>query len=156
MYMNIKSGEGTVRKGVHAWMTKFQVKQKYGEEDGESIILSLEDSKDPGTVRAHPDDKSGKVGSHFLVSFDLEVKQYWVLDMEAVETRSEEWMERLYQAVDEDSSTEATVPKKRPRAESPAKPPRERKPKEPKEPKKPKEAKPKEVKPNKGKPEVRW
>ena len=68
-----------MRKGVHAWMTKFQVKQKYGEEDGESIILSLEDSKDPGTVRAHPDDKSGKVGSHFLVSFDLEVKQYGCL-----------------------------------------------------------------------------
>ena len=72
VFLNLKSAEGTVRKGVHAWMTRFQVTQKYGEVDGESIILSLEEGKDPLSVRGHPDDKTGKVGaSCFLVRSGL-------------------------------------------------------------------------------------
>lgn len=75
--------------------------------------------------------------------------------MEAVETRAEEWMERLYQAVEQDSSSEDEVPTKRGN-KNPPKPPKQPKEKLPKEKteKVPKE--PKEPKTKKAKTEARW
>ena len=101
-YLNIRSASGTVRKGVYAWFSRHQLVQRYGETDADAIIDAIltgapENAREmPGCVAVW--------ASLLLVCVPPQVKQYWALDSEAEETRKEDWIERLYRAVEESDS----------------------------------------------------
>ena len=76
VYLNIKSGEGTIRRGVHRWFTRFQLVQHYGEDDADQIIQGIKDTDPDNWMRDHP--TSAKVSSSvlFLFLFRLTLLQH--------------------------------------------------------------------------------